>query len=81
MNSSRSSTAFVGSGKSIRNILHILSSINSCHQKEKGKIRMGKNNSKWGNWQTTNFKNIQATYAAQFQKNKWPNQKMGQRTK
>ena len=26
-------------------------------------------------------KNIQATPAAQFQKNKWPNQKMGQRTK
>ena len=26
-------------------------------------------------------KNIQATYAAQFQKNKRPNQKMGQRTK
>ena len=30
---------------------------------------------------TTNLKNIQATYAAQFQKNKRPNQKMGQRTK
>ena len=26
-------------------------------------------------------KYIQATPAAQFQKNKWPNQKMGQRTK
>ena len=26
-------------------------------------------------------KNIQATPAAQFQKNKWPKQKMGQRTK
>ena len=26
-------------------------------------------------------KNIQATPEAQFQKNKWPNQKMGQRTK
>ena len=33
------------------------------------------------NWQTANLKNIQATYAAQFQKNKGPNQKMGQRTK
>ena len=31
--------------------------------------------------ETTNLKNIQATYAAQFQKNKRPNQKMGQRTK
>ena len=30
---------------------------------------------------TDNFKNIQATPAAQFQKNKLPNQKMGQRTK
>ena len=28
-----------------------------------------------------NLKNIQATLAAQFQKNKQPNQKMGQRTK
>ena len=42
---------------------------------------MGENNSKWSNWQTTNLKNIQATYAAQFQKNKRPNQKMGQRTR
>ena len=39
------------------------------------------NNSKWSNWQTTNLKNIQATPPAQLQKNKWPNQKMGQRTK
>ena len=31
--------------------------------------------------QTTNLKNIQATPTAQLQKNKWPNQKMGQRTK
>ena len=30
---------------------------------------------------TINLKNIQATPAAQFQKNKRPNQKMGQRTK
>ena len=42
---------------------------------------MGENNSKWSNWQTTNIKNIQATPAAQFQKNKWPNQKMGQRNR
>ena len=32
-------------------------------------------------WQTINLKNMQATPAAQFQKNKQPNQKMGQRTK
>ena len=42
---------------------------------------MGENNSKWSNWQTTNLKNIQATPAAQFQENKWLNQKMGQRIK
>ena len=30
---------------------------------------------------TTNLKNIQATPEAQFQKNKRPNQKMGQRPK
>ena len=45
------------------------------------KHRLGENNSKWSNWQRINLKNIQATPAAQFQKNKWPNQKMGQRTK
>ena len=50
-------------------------------QGEKIAFWMGENNSKWSNWQTTNLKNIQATYIAQFQKNKWPNQKMGQRTK
>ena len=43
-------------------------------------IIAGENNSKWSNWQTTNLKNIQATPTAQLQKNKWPNQKMGQRT-
>ena len=50
-------------------------------QGEKTAFGMGENNSKRSNWQTINLKNIQATYAAQFQKNKWPNQKMGQRTK
>ena len=30
---------------------------------------------------TINFKNIQAVHATQYQKNKRPNQKMGQRTK
>ena len=44
-------------------------------------FRMGEDNSKWSNWQTTNLENIQATPTAQLQKNKWPNQKMGQRTK
>ena len=38
---------------------------------------MGENNNK----ATNNLKNIQETPAAQFQKNKQPNQKMGQKTK
>ena len=46
-------------------------------QGEKTAFRMGENNSKWSNWQTTNLKNIQVAYVAQFQKNKWPNQKNG----
>ena len=39
------------------------------------------NNSKRSNRQRINLKNIQATPPAQLQKNKWSNQKMGQRTK
>ena len=50
-------------------------------QGEKTALRMGENNSKWSNWQRINLKNIQATPEAEFHKNKWPNQKMGQRTK
>ena len=50
-------------------------------QGEKTAFIMGENNSKWSNGQRIDLKNIQATPAAQFQKNKWPNQKMGQRTK
>ena len=50
-------------------------------QGEKTAFRIRENNIKWNNWQRINLKNIQATHAAQFQKNKWPNQKMGQRTK
>ena len=50
-------------------------------QGEKTAFKMGENNSKWSNWQRINLKNIQAAPEAQFQKNKWPNQKMDQRTK
>ena len=46
-------------------------------QGEKTAFRMGENNSKRSNWQRINLKNIQAAPAAQFQKNKWPNQKNG----
>ena len=48
---------------------------------KKTTLRMGENNSKWSNWQRINLRNIQATPAAQFQKNKRPNQQVGQRTK
>ena len=50
-------------------------------QGEKTILRMGEDNSKQSKRQRINLKNIQATPATQFQKNKWPNQKMGQRTK
>ena len=50
-------------------------------QGEKTAFRMWENKSKQSNWQTINLKNIQAAPAAQFQKNKWSNQKMSQRTK
>ena len=42
---------------------------------------MGENNIKQCNGQIINLKNIQTTPTAQFQKNKRPNQKVGQRTK
>ena len=44
-------------------------------------FRMGENNSKRSNGQRMNLKNIKATPTAQFQKNKRPSQKMGQRIK
>ena len=42
---------------------------------------MGENSSKLSNGQRIDLKNIQAAPAAQFHKNKPPDQKMGQRTK
>ena len=50
-------------------------------QGEKAAFRMGENNSKQKNRQRINLQNIQAAHAAQYQKNKRHNQKMGQRTK
>ena len=64
--------------KTIKMLLHIKG---NYYQGEKTAFRMGENNSKWSNRQTTNLKNIQATPTAQLQKSKWPNQKMGQRSK
>ena len=50
-------------------------------QGEKTAFIMRENNSKWSNGKIINLKNIQAAPTAQLQKNKWPNQKMGQRAK
>ena len=50
-------------------------------QGEKTAFKIGENNSKWSKGQTTNLKNIQATPEAQFQKNKWPHEKMSQGTR
>ena len=40
-----------------------------------------KNNSRWNNWQRINLQNIQAAHAAQYQKNKQPNQNVDRRPK
>ena len=40
-------------------------------------LRMGENNSKQNNWKRINLQNIQVAHAAQFQRNKQPNQKNG----
>ena len=61
--------------------LKLLHSKGNYKQGEKTALRLGENNSKQSNRQRINLKNIQATPEAKFQKNKWPNQKMGQRTK
>ena len=50
-------------------------------QGEKTAFRMGESKSKQSNGQRINLKNIQAAPAAEFQKNKRPNQKVGQRIK
>ena len=61
--------------------VRVLSNKGNYKQGEKTALRLGENNSKRSNRQRINLKNIQETPAAQFQKNKRPNQKMGQRTK
>ena len=42
---------------------------------------MGENDSKGNNWQRINFQNIQAAHTTQYQENKQPNQKVGERPK
>ena len=50
-------------------------------QDEKITHRMGENICKWSNGQRINLQNIQTAHAAQYQKNKPPNEKMGRRSK
>ena len=46
-------------------------------QGENRTLRMGENNSIQNNWQRINFQNIQTAHTTQCQKNKQPNQKVG----
>ena len=50
-------------------------------QDEKTTLGMGESICKWSNGQRVNLQNIQTPRAAQYQKNKEPNQKVGQRPK
>ena len=50
-------------------------------QCEKTTLWMGENNSKGNNWQRINFQNTQEAHTTQCQKNKQPNQKVGERPK
>ena len=50
-------------------------------QDEKTTLRMGENIWKRINGQKINLQNVQAAHAAQYQKNKQPNPKMGRRPK
>ena len=45
-------------------------------KKQRSELR--ENNSKWNNWQRINFQNTQAAPTTQCQKNKQPNQKVGE---
>ena len=59
----------------------LLNNERNCKQGEKTALKIEENNSKWNNWQSINLQNIQAVHAAQYQKNKKPNQKVGKRPK
>ena len=50
-------------------------------QNEKTTHRMGENICKQCNWQGINLQNLQTGHAAQYQKHKQPNQKIGRRPK
>ena len=59
----------------------LLHSKGNHKQDEKTALRMGENICKRINGQRINLQNIQAAHAAQYQKNKQPNPKMGRRPK
>ena len=50
-------------------------------QSQKTTLRMEENKSNWNNWQRINLQNKQAAHAAQYQKNKQSNQKVGKEKK
>ena len=59
----------------------LLHSKRNHKQDEKTTLRMGENICKWSNWERINLQNLQAAHAAQYQKHKQPNPKMGRRPK
>ena len=59
----------------------VLHSKGNHKQDKKTTLRMGENICKRINRQRINLQNIQAAHAAQYQKNKQPNPKMGRRPK
>ena len=56
----------------------LLLSKGSHKQNEKATHRMGENICKWCDWLAINLQNLQTAHAAQYQKTKQSNQKMGQ---
>ena len=59
----------------------LLHSKGNHKQDEKTTLRMGENICKRINGQRINLQNTQTAHAAQYQKNKQPNRKMGRRSK
>ena len=59
----------------------LLHSKGNHKQNKKTTYRMGENICKQSDQQGINLQSIQTAHAAQYQKNKQPNQKMGRRSK
>ena len=59
----------------------LLHSKENHKQDEKTTLRMGESICKWSNRHMINLQNLQAAHAAQYQKIKQPNPKMGRRPK